>query len=132
MNGSETELMEQLQSFWAAYSVVIIVAAVISIIATWKIFTKAGKPGWASIIPFYSQYLLFEMVGMKGWYIFLIFIPIVGAFIVYVLSLVAHFRLAKCFGKSTGFGIGMIFLSFIFTLILGFDSSTYTKPATAK
>ena len=63
---------------------------------------------------------------------FLIFIPIVGVFIFTILQLVAYYNLAKCFGKSSGFGVGLIFLPFIFTLIIGFDGSTYKKPEIAK
>ena len=83
-----------------------------------------------SIIPVYSQYVLFEIVGMKGWYAFLMFIPFVGALIVAILSYIAYYKLAICFGKESGFGIGMIFLPFVFGLILAFSDATYTKPAT--
>ncbi len=129
MDSSSLKIMEELQSFITTYGIFILAITVVSIIAYWKIFTKAGRPGWNSIVPIYSQYVLFEMVGMKGWYVFLIFIPLVGAFVFAVLSLVAYYNLAKCFGKSSGFGVGLIFLPIIFSLILGFDNSKYTKPS---
>ena len=91
--------------------------AIVSIIAQWKIFTKAGKPGWAAIIPFYNMYTLFEVAGMNGW----MFIPIVNIIIMIML----YVNLAKSFGKSTGFAVGLIFLNFIFMLILGFGSDQY-------
>ena len=117
-----------MMAFISAYAIFFIVIDILCIVANWKIFTKAGRPGWHSIIPIYSTYALFEIVGLKGWYIFLIFIPFVGSLIITVFSVVASLNLAKCFGKSTGFGVGLFFLPFIFQLILAFDSSTYTKP----
>ena len=95
--------------------------AIVAIIAQWKIFTKAGKPGWAAIIPFYNMYTLFEVAGMNGWMFLLMLIPIVNIIIMIML----YVNLAKSFGKSTGFAVGLIFLNFIFMLILGFGSDQY-------
>ena len=95
--------------------------AIVSIIAQWKIFTKAGKPGWAAIIPFYNMYTLFEVAGMNGWMFLLMLIPIVNIIIMIML----YVNLAKSFGKSTGFAVGLIFLNFIFMLNLGFGSDQY-------
>lgn len=77
--------------------------AIVSIIAQWKIFTKAGKPGWAAIIPFYNMYTLFEVAGMNGWMFLLMLIPIVNIIIMIML----YVNLAKSFGKSTGFAVGL-------------------------
>ena len=107
----------------------ILIICVISVIATWKIFVKAGKPGWAAIIPFYNTYVLFELVGMKGWYVFLAFIPFVGSIILAVMNIIANVKLAKCFGKSDGFAVGLVLLNIIFLPILAFDDSTYEAPA---
>lgn len=95
--------------------------AIVSIIAQWKIFTKAGKPGWAAIIPFYNMYTLFEVAGMNGWMFLLMLLPIVNI----VIMIMLYVNLAKSFGKSTGFAVGLIFLNFIFMLILGFGSDQY-------
>ncbi|NLC48148.1 MAG: signal peptidase I, partial [Tenericutes bacterium] len=111
-----------------AYAFVIFVIWIVTVIGTWKIYEKAQRPGWASIIPIYSQYVLFEMVGMKGWYIFLAFIPFFGAIIVAIMAIIAYVKLAACFKKETLFAIGLILLPVVFFPILGFDSSTYTKP----
>jgi hypothetical protein len=94
------------------------------VICMWKIFVKAGRPGWAAIIPFYNIYLELEIVGLPWWLIFLIFVPGANA-VVYILI---DINLATVFGKSTGFAVGLIFLSFVFIPILAFDSSTYTQP----
>lgn len=103
------------------YMIIVLVISVISIIANWKIFTKANKPGWASIIPFYNMYTQFEIAGMNGWMFLLLLVPIVNI----VIAIMLYVNLAKAFGKSTGFAIGLIFLNFIFTLILGFGSAEY-------
>ncbi len=92
-----------------------------NILITWKIFVKAGQPGWAAIIPFYNMYILSKIVFNKGWYFLLIFIPVVSFF----FSIIMYFQLGKRFGKETGFCIGLLFLSIIFMSILAFDSSEY-------
>ena len=95
---------------------------IISIIAEWKIFEKAGREGWKSLIPFYSQYVLTEISGLNGWYFLLCFIPYVGPLI---WSIIVYINLAKAFGKDTGFAIGLILLTFIFMLILAFGDAKY-------
>lgn len=99
--------------------------SVFMIICMWKVFQKAGKPGWASIIPIYNIWVLFEMTGFNGTLSLLILIPFVGTIIVGILSIISYFRLAKCFGKDSGFGIGLWLLNPIFMAILAFDSSDY-------
>lgn len=103
------------------YFIVAIVVSVLLIIAEWKIFTKAGKPGWHSLIPFLNLYDIFEIAGYSGWMFLTLLIPCVG-WIFMILMLV---KLAKAFGKGTGFAIGLIFLTNIFLLILGFGSAQY-------
>jgi Family of unknown function (DUF5684) len=94
------------------------------IIGLWKVFTKAGKPGWASIIPIYNLIVLLEISGKPLWWIILCIIPCVNI-VVFILIYIA---LAKSFGQGTGFGIGMFIFPFIFIPILGFGSSTYVGP----
>lgn len=110
-----------------AYLVFLLVFYALIIVANWKIFTKAGKPGWASIIPFYNLYVLFEIVGMNGWLFLLLCLPIVNI----VMMIILYINLAKAFGKGTGFIIGLIFLPNIFTLILAFGSAQYQGPQPA-
>jgi hypothetical protein len=95
--------------------------AVLSIVAMWKIFDKAGEPGWAAIIPFYNLYVLFKITWGSGWKFLLMLIPIANI----VIAIITMVKLAKAFGKSGGFAVGLIFLSVIFYCILAFDSSTY-------
>ena len=90
----------------------------------WKIFVKAGKPGWAAIIPFYNIYVELEILGLPWWFLLLMFVPVANI----VISIMIIFGLAKVFGKSIGFGFGMHFLSFIFIQILAFSDARYEGP----
>lgn len=89
--------------------------------AMWRVFAKAGRPGWAAIIPIYNAYVLFDIVYGKGWKFLLMLIPFYNIYLMFK----TYITLAHKFGKSTGFGIGMVFLSFIFMPILGFGSAEY-------
>ena len=94
---------------------------VLLFVGMWKVFQKAGKPGWAAIIPIYNIIVLLEICGKPLWWIVLYFIPIVN-FVAVVLVSIA---LAKRFGKGVGFGIGIALLPFIFYPILGFGDASY-------
>ena len=99
----------------------------IALVAMWKVFTKAGKPGWAVLIPIYNFIVLLEIVGRPVWWLVLLLIPLVNVVVVIMLA----FDLARSFGKGSGFGLGLVFLNFIFMLILGFGSAVYIGPAGA-
>ena len=90
-------------------------------------FRKAGRPGWAAIIPIYNVYMLLKVVGRPGWWLILFFIPLVDI----VVGILVFVDLAKSFGKSSGFAVGIIFLSFIFVPIRGFGDAKYVGPAAA-
>ena len=114
--------------FFATYSIVLIVVAVLTIIAQWRIFTKAGEAGWKCLIPIYNIVVLFKIAGLSPWWVLgylAAVIPFVGAFVAAGISIYLMISLGKAFGKSTGFIVGLIFLNTIFTLILGFGSSEY-------
>jgi Family of unknown function (DUF5684) len=99
--------------------------ALLWIVALWKVFTKADQPGWASIIPIYNVYIWCKIVGRPGWWVILMFIPVVNFIILIILSI----DMAKSFGKGVGFGLGLAFLGIIFLPILGFGSATYQGPS---
>lgn len=103
--------------FWVVY----LVFAAIIIAALWRIYTKAGKPGWAAIVPIYNIWVLLEIVGRPGWWLILYFIPLVNI----VVWAIVQYDLAKAFGKGLGFAIGLIFLPGLFHMILGFGDSQY-------
>ncbi|MDG1146912.1 MAG: CCC motif membrane protein [Crocinitomicaceae bacterium] len=98
---------------------------VFSIIANWKIYEKAGKPGWAVLIPVYNTIVLLEIVRKPIWWIALMFIPIANL----VVIILIYIELAKVFGKDSGFALGLVFLSPIFIMILGFGDAKYIAPA---
>jgi len=97
------------------------------IVTFWKIFTKAGQPGWACLIPIYNLYILLKIVGRPWWWLILFIIPLVGI----VISIIVSIDVAKSFGKSVAFGIGLILLGFIFYPILAFGSAEYQGPVAA-
>ncbi|RJQ81054.1 hypothetical protein D5S17_05930 [Pseudonocardiaceae bacterium YIM PH 21723] len=95
----------------------------IGVVLLWKIFEKAGKPGWYAIIPIYNAYVLVKIIGWSGWGLLLLFIPIVN--LVATLFLAVH--LAKSFGKGGLFGIvGLWIFSIIGLAILAFGSAEYS------
>lgn len=93
----------------------------------WKIFEKAGKPGWAAIIPIYNVIVLLEIVGRPLWWIILLFIPIVNIVVGFLLAL----DLSRSFGHDLAFALGLFFLGIIFYPILAFGGDTYQGPAAA-
>lgn len=97
---------------------------ILFIVAWWKIFEKAGEAGWKSIIPFYNYYILFKIVWGNGLLFLLMFIPFVN----FIIAIILEVKLAKAYGQSGGFAVGLIFLPNIFTLILAFGSSQYVGP----
>ncbi len=101
-----------------------LVVAVFLIICQWKIFVKAGKPGWAAIVPIYNAYVLFEVLYGKGVKFLLMLVPLLNI----VIGIAAAIRLAHVFGKSTGFGILNLFFSIICTPIIAFGDAEYQGP----
>lgn len=97
---------------------------ILMIIGQWKLFQKAGEKGWKSIVPFLNVYTQVKIVDGNGWKFLLFIIPIVS----FIYGIILSFREAKAFGKGTGFGFGLLFFPYIFTLILGFGSAQYIGP----
>ena len=95
------------------------------IVAGWKVFAKAGEPGWGVFVPIYNLYLICKISGRPEWWLILFFIPLVNV----VIGLIIAMDIAKAFSKSSGFGIGLWLLGFIFVPILGFGSAQYTQPS---
>ena len=105
---------------------------VVMIVALWKVFKKAGKPGWAAIVPFYDMWTLFEIGGQKGAYIFFMFIPCAGPIIYLVFEIKAYLEIAKRFGKETWFGVLSIFFPYITFPILAFSDAKYSEGTAEK
>ena len=89
-----------------------------------KMFQKAGEAGWKSLIPLYNTYILFQISWGNGWLFLLGIIPVINV----VVSVIMNVKLARAFRHGTGFAIGLILIPNLFTLILGFDQSTYLGP----
>lgn len=102
-----------------------LVVGVLLIAAMWKIFAKAGQPGWAAIIPIYNYIVWCKIVGRPGWWVLLIFLCAP------VFLIILSIDLAKSFGQGVGFALGMIFLPVIFWPMLAFGSATYQGPSAA-
>ncbi len=121
---------------------------IIVVIAIWKIFTKAGQKGWKSIIPIYNLVVLYRMIKLNPWLTVFFYLPAILVAIGSVISstavagilaiialilvipmiiiyLMQCLKLAKAYGKTAWFGLGIILLPYIFLLILGFGSSKY-------
>jgi hypothetical protein len=90
----------------------------------WKLFEKAGQPGWACIIPIYSTIVTLRIVGKPWWWLLLFFIPGVNiVFLIWMLNM-----LSKSFGKDEGFTVGLVLLGFIFYPILALGDARYLGP----
>ena len=108
------------------FLIFLFVYAIFSIIVLWKIFVKAGIPGWWSIIPFANWYKMFELFWAKGkgFMFILLFVPIANI----IISIMLYFKMAKSFGKDGGFAVGSLLLNIIFMPILAFGDASYIGP----
>jgi hypothetical protein len=107
--------------FWFAVVVVVIVGG-------WKLFEKAGQPGWAIVVPFYNAYIMLKIAGRPGWWLLLYLVPLVNV----AIAIIVAIDVAKAFGQSAAFGFFMLFLlSGIGYLILGFGDYHYQGTAVA-
>ena len=109
---------------WAIIIIFVLPFASIYAISSWKIFDKAGKPGWAIFIPIYNFIVFFEIINRPIWWLVFSVIPIVNL----IIHVIVHIDLAKSFRKDVGFGIGLAFLSIVFYPILAFGSAQYLFP----
>jgi Ca2+/Na+ antiporter len=111
--------------FGSAFTLIILAVGVICLVGMWKVFTKAGQPGWACIIPIYNIYVLLQIAGRPAWWLVLFFIPVVSL----VAWIIVAIDVAKAFGQSTAWGVVMlVLLSFIGFLMLGFGNYRYIGP----
>ena len=102
-------------------TIISLVLCVFVLVCMWIIFRKAGKPGWAAIVPFYNLYVLFDITWGSGMRFLLMLIPLYNI----ILGIQTQIRLAKAFGKGGGFAAGLIFLPYVFIPLLAFGKETY-------
>ena len=105
--------------------IIAMAVSIIMIVSMWKIFQKAGKPGWAALIPIYNTVVLFQITGINPLLLLLALIPVVGSIATIILSFLSYIRLAQAFGKSGGFAVGLILLNVIFMPMLAFSDAEY-------
>ena len=111
----------------AIFILVIVSCTIVILIAKWRLFEKAKRKGWYSLIPIYNYYVFYDICGLKGWYVFLTLIPIVGQILFVVFYILSSINLCQIFKKGMWFTIGLIFLPLIFLPIIAFDRRKYTK-----
>ncbi len=104
-------------------SLISLAIMVVVIAGIWKVFEKAGHPGWAAIVPFYNLYVLTQIAGKPAWWMVLFLIPVVNFIVAIILAL----AIAERFGKTPAFGIGLALLGPVFYPMLGFGDAQYRK-----
>ena len=102
----------------------ILIAVIVLMIASqWKVFQKAGQPGWACLVPFYNIIVLLQIIEKPIWWLLMFFIPFVNIY----FCIITYIEFAKKFQKGIGFALGLLFLSPIFFPILAFGDATYEQ-----
>ena len=142
-------------AFLIVYLILIFVSmavGILDIVAYWKLFEKAGEPGWKSLIPFYNLFVITKIAtgryAAATWiavlagiyYILLILVSVTESVIltliaflalipVVVLSCYIYYKFGEAYGKSKGWCVAMIFLNQILIIAMGFDKDVvYTGP----
>ena len=120
-SSADIELLQSMIAMLSGMWVFCLIIGILGIVIMWKVFAKANKPGWASLIPIYNTVVLFQIAGMNPWLILTMIIPIVNIVVMFMV----YINMAKKFGKGTGFGIGLAVLNIIFMAILAFGDAEY-------
>ena len=102
-------------------TIIWLAVAILMIVALWKVFVKAGRPGWAAIIPIYNTYVFLKIAGKPGWWLIWFFIPVLNL----IFAIIATLAFAQNFGKGVGFAVGLILLPIVFLPILAFGDAQY-------
>lgn len=105
------------------YWLIALAIGIILVIATWNIFKKANRPGWAAIIPIYSTIVTLQIAGMSPWMVLLMFVPIANV----IVAILMNIKLAEKFGKGGGYAVGLILLPYVFIPMLAWGDATYQE-----
>ena len=97
------------------------IATIVTLVANWMVYKKMGREGWEGIVPIYNTYVLCDVLYGNGWKFLLLLIPLYNIYLIIMLNI----KLAKAFGQSSGFGVGLALLFFIFYPVLAFGDYTY-------
>ena len=120
-DGGEAAVAAAAGIFGLIFTLIYLALIVLVVAGMWKMYSKAGQPGWASIIPIYNLIVLLEIAGKPIWWFLLFLIPFVNI----VIAIMVYIEIAARFGKGGGFAVGLVLLPFIFFPMLGFGSATY-------
>jgi hypothetical protein len=112
-------------AFGMVFFVVWLAIVALVIAGFWKVFVKAGEPGWAALVPIYNLVVLLKIAGKPLWWLLLLLIPFVN----FIALILVGMGVAQNFGKSSGFGIGLGLLAPIFYPMLGFSDAVYRPQA---
>ena len=112
---------------FVVYLIVLSIISIAYLVASWKIFVKAGRPGWAVLIPIYNLVVYLQIIGRPAWWLLLLFVPVVN----FAISIMLSLDLARVFNKTPVFGIIALWFLPVGYFILGFGSAKYTKPGSA-
>jgi hypothetical protein len=102
-----------------------LLATVILVAGYWRLFTKAGQPGWAILVPIYNMIVMQQVAGKPLWWIVLYFIPVVNI----VIAVLCVFAVAENFGKGRAYGLGMLFFPWVFVPMLAFSDARFAGGA---
>jgi hypothetical protein len=116
--------MATIENVLDTFGLFFLIFSIFMIACFWRIFHKAGKPGWATLVPFYNVAVILQIVGKPSWWLLLLFVPGINI-IIAVLMLI---EMARSFGYGPGFGIGMFFLPIIFIPLLAIGENEYIGP----
>lgn len=108
-------------AFGFLFTLIYLAVLVLILVGTIKVFIKAGRKWWEALIPFYNMYVYVIILGRAWWWFLLMFVPIVS----WIVAIILVFDLAKAFGKSSLYALGIIFFPFVFIPVLGFGSAEY-------
>ena len=112
------------QSIGIVTSLIYLAVALFYVYCSWRLFEKAGRPGWESIIPIYGSYILItKLAKLEWWYLLLLFVPLVNIYDVFKI----YIEMAKNFGKSTMYGIGLVIIGFILIPILALGDAKFIE-----
>lgn len=128
MRGPSLEASVEMGATALVIGIVYLAVVVLFLASMWKLFTKAGKAGWAAIVPIYNSLMQLEIIGRPWWWLLLMLVPILNIWIAIVICL----DFAKAYGKSTGYGVFLILLPFVAFPMLAFSKDTkYVGPVAA-
>src|SRR5690606_3497875 len=110
-------------------NIVLIILLILIHFGLWKLFVKAGRPGWEALIPFYREFIITKLTGRAAWPVLLLLVPILNIFI----AIGFYLDFVKCFGKRSFWEhCGTILLPFVVFPFWGMDEATtyWGKSAT--